>query len=131
VPESQLDSQVQAVHLADPPALHVHVVPFAHPRSHSNCNPVSGISLPSTSADCPSTVLTGALWFSVRSHQKSGAVVCCKYKQVPLLWYRMFPLHGSSRSGSSLPYRTRNLSSYSEKRDKGKIKVKLLTYLRN
>jgi hypothetical protein len=110
VPESQLDSQIQAVHLADPPALHVLVVPSAHLRSHSNSNPVSGPSLPSTSAGSLSTVLIGALWFSVRSHQKSGAVVCCKYVQVPLLWYRMFPLHSSSRSGSSLPYTTRNFS---------------------
>ena len=77
LPLSVLDSQVQAVQYADPPALQLPVTPSAHSRSHSKINPVLGSCLPSKVSGGLIAVLMGALWSIVRSHQKTGAAVCC------------------------------------------------------
>ena len=77
LPLSVLDSQVQATQYADPPALHILAKPFAHSRSHSEVNPDLGSVLPSKVGGIMRTVLMGALWSSVKSHQKSGAAVSC------------------------------------------------------
>jgi hypothetical protein len=77
LPLSVLDSQVQTTQYADPPALHVLAKPFAHSRSHSEINPILGSVLPSQVGGSVRTVLMGALWSRVRSHQKSGAAVSC------------------------------------------------------